>query len=173
MDSSKIGGCSYQSSTSIGKLRGRRTVLKSCSTSLLLGGRFTLLPLISILAVGCRSFVSHPAPAIEFTVVPLAAAGNPNKLVMITGRVAGVQPHQLILLYARDRASWYVQPFGIQPFTKIQPDSTWKSLTHPGAEYAALLVGPGFHPPLTADVLPTKGVVASAVTKGTPPFWRR
>ncbi|HLM97776.1 MAG TPA: histidine kinase [Bryobacteraceae bacterium] len=46
-------------------------------------------------------------------------------------------------------------------------------MTHPGVAYAALLVGPDFRPPLTADVLPTEGVIASAVTEGTPPFWRR
>ncbi len=46
-------------------------------------------------------------------------------------------------------------------------------MTHPGVAYAALLVGPDFHPPLTTDVLPTEGVIASAVTEGTPPLWRR
>lgn len=173
MDSGRIGGCSYQSGTTSGKLRGRRAVLKPFSTGLLVSGRLTFFLAVSILAVGCRLFVSHTAPVVEFITVPAAAAGNPSKLVIISGRVVGAQAHQLIVLYARDRDSWYVQPFGIQPFTKIQPDSTWKSLTHPGTDYAALLVGPGFHPPLTTDVLPTEGVMASAVTEGTPPFWTR
>jgi hypothetical protein len=61
-----------------------------------------------------------------------------------------------------------VQPFADQPFTTIQPDSTWKSATHLGTEYAALLVEPGFRPPPILDALPTVGgdVAAVAIAKG-------
>jgi hypothetical protein len=64
-----------------------------------------------------------------------------------------------------------VQPLVSNPFTKIQPDSTWKSPTHLGTEYAALLVEPGYIPPATMDALPAegRGVVAVAVTKGADP----
>jgi len=67
-----------------------------------------------------------------------------------------------------------VQPYVDQPFTSIKPDSTWSNATHPGTEYAALLVEPGYQPPSVTDVLPTRGgaVVAVAVTKGAPAFWQ-
>ncbi|MGH9846572.1 MAG: sensor histidine kinase, partial [Blastocatellia bacterium] len=85
---------------------------------------------------------------------------------------------QHVVLYARSGA-WYVQPFTDQPFTKIQPDSTWKNSTHLGTEYAALLVEPGYHPEARLDVLPTRGggVVAVAAVKGEvrlllPLFWQ-
>jgi signal transduction histidine kinase len=81
-------------------------------------------------------------------------------------------------LFARSGA-WYVQPFTDQPFTKIQPDATWKNSTHLGTEYAALLVEPEYRPPARADVLPTKGggVIAIAVVRGevrllVPLFWQ-
>lgn len=97
---------------------------------------------------------------------------------MIEGRVAGARPGQQIVLYARSGA-WYVQPFTDQPFTEIQPDSTWRNLTHLGTEYAALLVEPEYHPPASMDDLPIRGggVIAVAVVPGearvlVPAFWK-
>jgi signal transduction histidine kinase len=112
-------------------------------------------------------------PTIEFTSVPTAGAGNTEKLSAIKGRVIGAHGDQQIVLYAKGETAWWVQPFANQPFTKIQPDTKWSSHTHPGTEYAALLVGPDFQPPPTADALPTAGVVAFAVTHGEPAFWLR
>jgi len=131
----------------------------------------SLLAIICILLTGCQW--SRHSPSIEFTSVPLAEAGNPNKLTAIRGLAIGAQPDQRIVLYARSQNTWWVQPFANQPFTKIQADSTWESSTHPGVEYAALLVGPEFRPPVTSNALPSQGVIASAVTEGTPPVWRR
>jgi signal transduction histidine kinase len=76
-------------------------------------------------------------------------------------------------VFARSGA-WWVQPFADQPFTSIGPDSRWKSRTHSGTEYAALLVEPGYEPPATMDALPSAhgAVVALAVTEGAPVFWR-
>ena len=136
------------------------------------GERFVAFIVLIVAAAGCHLLARPAAPVVEFVNVPPAAPGNPHKLTVVTGRAIGAQPHQVIVLYAKDKASWYVQPYGNQPFTKIQPDSTWRSLTHPGTDYAALRVEPEFHPPPTTDVLPTQGVIASAVTKGTPPFWQ-
>jgi signal transduction histidine kinase len=113
------------------------------------------------------------SPSIEFTSVPLAQPGAPDKLNVVRGRVAGAQPNQRVVLYARSGFTWRVQPFADRPFTMIQPDSTWASPTHPGLEFAALLVGPEFRVMETANSLPTEGVVASAVTKGLPRFWVR
>jgi hypothetical protein len=44
----------------------------------------------------------------------------------------------------------------------------WTNATHLGAEYAALLVEPGFRPPVSYDVLPSRGgdIAAIAVVRG-------
>jgi len=85
----------------------------------------------------------------------------------IQGRASGAQPGQQIVLYAHS-GTWWVQPFANQPFSKIQPDSTWKNSTHLGTEYAALLVEPGYTPSPKIAALPKEGngVVAVAVVAG-------
>ena len=132
---------------------------------------------VSALFAGCHSsgngLGSGAHPEIEFTSVPLAGPDNPGKVSAIEGRVMGAQAGQKIVIYARGQTTWWVQPLANQPFTQIRANSTWSSSTHPGTEYAALLVGPDFQPPLTTDVLPMDGVFASAVTKGELAFWRR
>lgn len=131
-----------------------------------------------IFSAGCRSarsgVGSASAPVVKFTSVPLAGIDNPEKVSTIKGRVAGAQPGQRVVLYAyaKTAEAWWVQPLANQPFTTIQPDLTWQNETHPGTEYAALLVGQDFRPPPTTAVLPTDGVFASAVVKGRLAFWR-
>ncbi len=117
---------------------------------------------------------SASVPVVKFTRVPLAGTDNPEKVNPIEGRVIGARPGQRIVLYAyaKTAEAWWVQPLANQPFTAIQPDATWQNETHPGTEYAALLVGPDFQAPPTAAVLPTKGVYATAVIKGGLAFWR-
>ena len=117
---------------------------------------------------------SASVPVIKFTRVPLAGTDNPEKVNAIKGRVIGARPGQRVVLYAYAKAAeaWWVQPLANQPYTEIQPNSTWQNNTHPGTEYAALLVGPDFQAPPTATVLPTKGVYATAVVKGGLAFWR-
>lgn len=119
-------------------------------------------------------------PAIEFTSVPSASRrdvlGDPGRLNTIKGRVIGARPGQQIVLYAHaiddnGQMTWFVQPLGLEPFTKIGSDSTWKNSTHPGAEYAALLVAQGFKPPLKTLSLPIEGVIAEATTQPWPPVW--
>ena len=116
---------------------------------------------------------SAAAPAIEFTSVPVAGEDNPEELNTIRGRAIGAQPGQQIVLYARGQTTWWVQPSADHPFTSIQADSKWSNSTHPGIVYAALLVGPDFHPLPTTDVLPTEGVIAVAISKGGPALWQR
>jgi signal transduction histidine kinase len=120
-------------------------------------------------------------PAIVFTSVPSIdrrdVLGNPEKKSTIKGRVIGARPGQQIVLYAHaldesGQMTWYVQPLVLEPFTKIRADSTWRNSTHPGVEYAALLVEPGFRPPWTTRFLPIQGVVAVATTQGWPPIWQ-
>jgi PAS domain S-box-containing protein len=93
--------------------------------------------------------------------------------VTIEGRVIGARPGQQVVLYARSGA-WWVQPLANQPYTSIQSDSTWKSSIHPGTQYAALLVEPGYRPPALSIVLPNtgEGVIAAASVDGEPVFWR-
>jgi signal transduction histidine kinase len=120
-------------------------------------------------------------PAIIFTSVPSIdrrdVLGNPGKKSTIKGRVIGARPGQQIVLYAHaldesGQMTWYVQPLALEPFTEIRTNSTWRNSTHPGVEYAALLVNPEFKPPLRALSLPTEGVVAVATTQGWPPIWQ-
>jgi hypothetical protein len=87
----------------------------------------------------------------------------------IEGHVTGQRPGQQVVLYARAGA-WWVQPFSYQPFTEIGADSTWKSSTHLGTEYAALLVEKGYRPSATMSALPATGgqVVAAATVQGLP-----
>ncbi len=116
--------------------------------------------------IGCAE-VPRPAPTIEFTAVPSAAEGGPDKLTTIAGRVRGARSGQRVVLYARSGV-WWIQPLAANPFTAIQSDSTWKSDTHFGFEYAALLVEPGYNPSATLDELPGAGgpVAAVASVKG-------
>jgi hypothetical protein len=127
---------------------------------------------------GCRERQTSAGPSIEFSRVPLAAEGGRDIFDVIEGRVQGARPGQQVVLFARSGA-WYVQPFADQPFTEIQPDSKWRSLTHLGTEYAAFLVEPGYRPPARTDVLPGEGegVVAVAIETGevkllVPMFWQ-
>lgn len=131
----------------------------------------SLITLLAVLNSGCR--VAPGVAAVEFTNVPLAEPGNPGKFVVIEGRVIAARRDSRIVLYARSESTWYVQPLANQPFTRIAADGSWRSSTHPGLEYAALLVGPDFHPPARTDKLPVEKAIASAVTKGKPPVWRR
>src|SRR5215203_1576123 len=98
--------------------------------------------LVAIGICGCLTPRASGA-SIEITRVPSASAGGPDQLDLIEGRVAGAPPGQQIVLFARGAEKWWVQPIANQPFTAIHPDSTWRSWTHLGAAYAALLVEPG------------------------------
>ena len=105
--------------------------------------------------------------SIEFSVVPQAEEGAPDKTSPISGRVIGGRAGQRIVLFAKS-GIWWVQPTIDEPFTAIQPDSSWTNSTHPGTEYAALLVEPGYRPPPTIEKLPSEGgdVIAVKSVKG-------
>jgi hypothetical protein len=137
------------------------------------GGRKALLLGLSVLLAGCGERNATPGPSIEFTKVPQAGHGGPDRLDTIEGRVVGARPGQHIVLFAR-WGPWWVQPLADQPFTTIQSDSKWKNSTHFGTEYAALLVEPGYRPQPTMGVLPSEGsgVAVVAIIKGRPVFWQ-
>jgi hypothetical protein len=161
----------------IGALRegtGLNTEIDSPASSALTRRCVLLLAACCMLLCGCRTRHGYDPPYIEFTRIPLADEGGPDKIDVIQGRVVGARSDQQIVLFARSGV-WYVQPFADRPFTPIQPDSGWRSTTHFGTEYAALLVEPWYTPPSSADALPGVGggVVALAVVKGEPVFWQR
>jgi hypothetical protein len=129
--------------------------------------RLTIAASICLLISGCRAPTETAAPAIHFTTIPEAAAGGSERTAAIAGRVTGARSGQRIVLFARTNV-WWVQPLTAQPFTAIASDSTWKNTIHLGAEYAALLVDPGYRPPDTMASLPAPGgaVIAVATVKG-------
>jgi hypothetical protein len=115
---------------------------------------------------GCGS-APPVEPSIAFTTIPPAAEGGSEKTAPVAGRVTGARAGQRIVLYSRSDV-WWVQPLTDQPFTRIEPDATWKSSIHLGTEYAALLVEDGYRPANTREVLPRPGdgVIAVASVKG-------
>ena len=108
------------------------------------------------LLTGCTIRQAAEKPSIEISVIPPAAEGGPDRREPIAGRVIGARPGQRIVLFAK-AGIWWVQPTRDEPFTTIQPDSTWTNSIHLGTEYAALLVEPGYRPPQTIEVLPSEG----------------
>ena len=140
--------------------------------------RFSLLRLLAretpalvvcLLLWGCKWMPSNKPPGIEFTQVPPADEGGPSKMADIAGHATGDRPGQHIVLYAK-AGVWWVQPFGDRALTAIESDHSWKSPTHLGTEYAALLVDDGYDPPKKLTSLPPPGgrVVAVSTVKGSP-----
>jgi len=133
---------------------------------------------VSIVALCCMTFAcratqNQSAPAIEFTRVPLANEGGPDRTDTIEGRVIRARPGERIVLFAHWGA-WWVQPRVDHPFTTIEADSSWRNSSHLGTQYAALLVDENYQPPANIDSLPVTGhgVVAVAVVNGRPVFWQ-
>jgi hypothetical protein len=118
---------------------------------------------------GCSGRQDTWESSVEITRIPPADKGGPDTLDVIEGRVRGARPGQRIVLYSRAEV-WWAQPETRQPFTEINADGTWKSPTHLGTEYAALLVDPGYVPPGSTEALPQigPGVIAATVVPGDP-----
>jgi len=137
------------------------------------GGTKLLFLSLCFLLSTCHRRHQKVEPFIEFTQVPRASEGSPYKVFAFQGRVAGAHSGQQIVLYARSGA-WWVQPLVNQPYTQIQPDSSWKNSTHPGTGYAALLVSAEYRPAAITLALPGagSGVAAVAAVKGEPFFWQ-
>lgn len=126
-----------------------------------------VIGLLCTLFAGCSAPHPNHQPSIQFSRIPQADPGGPDKFDIIEGKVTGARPGQSIVLYAHS-GSWWVQPLVNQPFTKLQPDSRWTNSTHLGTDYAALLVDSGYDPPARINALPTTGgaVAAVAIVKG-------
>jgi hypothetical protein len=133
-----------------------------------IGNWRNLILILCFLLPGCNWRHGSDRPVIQFIRIPPASEGGPDKLGMIEGKVIGGRPGQRIVLFAKAQSVWWVQPLEVEPFTKVEQDSTWKSATHLGSEYAALLVDPTYRPRSTIPALPTPGgpVLAVASVSG-------
>jgi hypothetical protein len=110
------------------------------------------------------SCTARPEARIEFTSIPEARFGGPDALDTIEGRIIGARPGKRVVLFAKtDR--WWVQPFANHTVTSVDSKGRWKSATHYGTEYAALLVDSHFIPPATSANLPEKGGAVLAVAR--------
>lgn len=122
----------------------------------------------AVCLISCLSFSScrsgAKGPAVELTRVPPAGEGGPDRLDNIEGSVRYAKSGERIVVYAKAGPIWWIQPLAAAPFTSIASDDTWKTSTHLGSEYAAILVDPGYQPSLTMKALPSpgSGVVAVA-----------
>jgi hypothetical protein len=127
--------------------------------------------LFIFLVSGCGLRQAKTEPAITFTKIPPAAQGGRERTDTISGQVSGARNGEHVVVYARS-GPWWVQPWPSEPSITIQSDSTWSTPTHMGFEYAALLVEPGYQPPPTMDVLPSRGgsIAAVAAVKGVGPI---
>lgn len=131
----------------------------------------TILAVVTLLAAGCHTSRADERPGVVFTQVPAAGAGGSDALGQIEGRANGAKPGHRIVLFAF-AGVWWVQPFETQPYTPIGADSSWKSQTHLGTRYAALLVDQSYQPPSTMANLPQpgdRGVIAVETVDGSGP----
>ena len=123
----------------------------------------SLLLVFCVVLNSCQSHKATSGPSIEFTHIPPAAQGGRERVDTISGRVRNAGPKRQIVIYAHS-GPWWVQPEPDHPFIPIKADSTWRTETHLGFEYAALLVEPNYHPLPEMDVVPTQGGSVALVT---------
>lgn len=125
--------------------------------------------LVSFLCLGTFN-CGRVQPSIEFTTIPPAGPASLNRIEFIEGKVKGAAPGQRIVILFQNGV-WWMQAAADRPFVDIEGDSRWKSTTHPGTAYAALLVDSHYQTQPKMNQLPTKGgsVLAVATTPGTPP----
>jgi hypothetical protein len=129
---------------------------------------------VGLVLAACRSAPPAAPPAITVTQVPEAAVGGTDRVRPIAGTVVGALPGDRLVVYARSGV-WWVQPTVATPLTTIASDGTWQTTSHPGVEYAALLVRDGYTVHATLDALPQVGddVRAMQVVAGTGDFATR
>jgi len=116
---------------------------------------------------------SEPRPRVEIAVTEIPRyepAGGPDTRADIGGRISGELAKDLaVVIYARADA-WYIQPV---PYAlhQLQSDGTWKTWTHTGSSYAALLVRNDYKPLTRLDVLPSVegSVLARTIVEGKRP----
>ena len=133
----------------------RMVTVKACRQA------FLLAPFLVL--AGCGRSPNASTPSIAITRIPSADGNKYDTVAAIEGTAVGVRPDQQIVVYTRSEELWWVQPLPDRPFTQIENASRWQNRVHLGTEYAALLVEPGYHPPETAESLPSKGDGVDAI----------
>lgn len=101
-------------------------------------------------------------PAIEITEVPAKGGGN-ERIETIAGTVRGVKTSDCKVVIFAQTDVWYVQPYIAASDTAIKDDNTWRTDTHLGVRYAALLVKKSYKPPTTTGKLPEVGGMVLAI----------
>jgi hypothetical protein len=105
-------------------------------------------------------------PGIQITEAPSKGAG-PDKVETIAGTASGVKVTECkIVVFARTNV-WYVQPYIDSSDTSINEDGTWRTDTHLGNQYAALLVKTSYKPPSKTGKLPDVGGPVLAIATAT------
>jgi hypothetical protein len=143
--------------------------MEACINARVRSARPTVLLTMCLALAGCRqNTIASVDPKISFTQVPEASPGDHDQQDVIEGTVRGARPGQRMIVYSRSGGLWWVQPLLTSPFTAILPDGYWRNETHFGSEYAALLVGPSYHPAANLRRIPAPGgpVSAVAITRG-------
>lgn len=113
-----------------------------------------------------RDLPREPSPRLPGQ-VRRGGRGGPDTRDTIGGMVrTSLAAEYRVVVYARADA-WYIQPtpFAMQP---IEADNTWRTWTHTGSSYAALVVRKSFKPMTRLDVLPQVDaeVLSRAIVEG-------
>lgn len=104
-------------------------------------------------------------PEIHITLLPpYDAVGGDSTAEYIEGRVSGVVPAHFKVVIFAFTDKYYVQPLTAAPFTTIGQDSKWRTWTHTGTQYVALLVRPTYNPPAKTWTMPEVGGDVIAIT---------
>ncbi len=160
--------------------RALNTVLLilAVTVNITVGVKYLLAPV----PAGIGSGVTEPTPVagvqpiskatVSITVVPPAGEGGPVETYPISGSVtqADVSRCKVVVFALAGNMAWYVQPTPDGAFTPIGTDGKWQTRSHPGLQYAAVLVEPTFKlPPNPTGGLPSVGgnVLAVKIEAGT------
>jgi len=109
---------------------------------------------------------SSTKPDIQITEAPSKGAG-PDEVKTIAGTASGVDIAECkVVVFARTDV-WYVQPYIASSDTSINEDGTWRSDTHLGLQYAAMLVKKAYNPPSKTRKLPDVGGQVLAIALAT------
>ena len=139
-----------------------------------MAGLFKTVSIACMIAVccafvdGCRTRQPADQVVIVFDQVPPIGPEGQGVTGVLQGHVVGAHTGQRIVLYAFGSGNWWVQPVTVHPFVTIASDGTWKSSTHLGTRYAALLVNPGFVPSNQLETLPSQSEQVPALAAVAP-----
>jgi hypothetical protein len=129
------------------------------SAKLCLGLMLVATLLAATLSRGQQAAPHHGNNAVRASVsitgVPHLGPGGTETVEPISGDVRGVEfTRYKVVVYAFAGGTWWVQPTIASPRTDIDNAGSWRTVTHLGGTYAALLVRQSFNPPATVQTLP-------------------